>query len=127
MEYFMGVIHKFIGKDGDFRWDGVNFEKYEEGGAKSATKQVVLGPNDDAKNYAIRYYELEVGGQSSFDVHKHDHGVMVLRGKGRILLGWEVHEISFGDVIYIPPHEDHQFENTGDEPFGFICVVPPKE
>jgi hypothetical protein len=30
----------------------------------------------------------------------------------------------FGDVIYVPGDQVHQFRNTGDEPFGFFCVIP---
>jgi quercetin dioxygenase-like cupin family protein len=123
----MGVIHKFTGQGGNFQWDGVTFEQYQRGAAINATKHVVVGPKDGAKNYSIRYFEVAPGGQTSFDNHKHDHGVVVLRGKGEVLLGSEVHEISFGDVIYISPYEEHQFVNTGDEPLGFLCVIPPKE
>ncbi len=123
----MGVIHRFIGKESNFKWEGVTFEEYKSGGGINVTKQVVVGAKEGAQNYAIRYYEVAPGGKTSFDNHKHDHGVMVLRGKGQVLLGREVHEISFGDVIYISPFEQHQFINTGDEPFGFLCVIPPKE
>jgi quercetin dioxygenase-like cupin family protein len=27
-------------------------------------------------------------------------------------------------VLYIPGDEIHQFYTAGDEPFGFLCVVP---
>mgnify|MGYP000620955464 CR=1 FL=1 len=29
-----------------------------------------------------------------------------------------------GEFAFVPPHETHQFRNTGDEPFVFICAVP---
>jgi quercetin dioxygenase-like cupin family protein len=44
-----------------------------------------------------------------------------------VRLGKEKYDIGFGDVIYIAPNEDHQFENNCDEPLGFICVIPPKK
>jgi len=52
---------------------------------------------------------------------------VILKGRARVLLGWEVHEVEPGDVVYIPQNEQHQFENTGDEPFGFLCVIPSKQ
>jgi len=48
-------------------------------------------------------------------------------GPSCLLLGEKETEISFGDVVYVPPNEIHQFKNAGDEPFGFICVIPDKD
>ena len=27
-------------------------------------------------------------------------------------------------AVFVPGNEQHQWVNTGNEPFGFICVVP---
>jgi oxalate decarboxylase/phosphoglucose isomerase-like protein (cupin superfamily) len=35
--------------------------------------------------------------------------------------------VEAGDIVYIPQNEQHQFENIGDEPLGFLCVIPSKE
>ena len=32
--------------------------------------------------------------------------------------------IAYGDFAYIPAGEEHGFENTGDKPVRFICVIP---
>lgn len=123
----MGVLHRFIGKDGSFEWEGVPVENYEKGGAVGGTRRVLIGSRDGAANFGLRYYEVAPGGQSSFDRHGHDHGVYILRGKALVLMGAEVVEVGAGDVLYIPPDEQHQFENTGDEPLGFLCAVPPRD
>jgi len=47
-------------------------------------------------------------------------------GHARARLGSEIVEVQAGDVRYIPPMELHQFENIGEEPFGFLCVIPNK-
>lgn len=120
----MGVVHRFIGKDGAFAWAGVEVETYDQGGAMGGSKQVLLGSRDGSVNFGLRYFEIEPGGQSSFDQHKHDHGVYILRGKARVILGRDVVEVGVGDVVYIPPNEEHQFENIGGEPLGFLCAVP---
>jgi mannose-6-phosphate isomerase-like protein (cupin superfamily) len=52
---------------------------------------------------------------------------MILRGQGKVRLGDEEHTIGFGDVVYISPFDKHQFKNSGEEPLGFICVIPPKD
>ena len=88
---------------------------------------MVIGPEDGANNFSVRYFEIEPGGQSSFDRHDHDHGIYILRGRAKVLIGWDVHDVSPGDVVYIAPNEQHQFESVGKEPLGFLCVVPPKD
>jgi quercetin dioxygenase-like cupin family protein len=50
----------------------------------------------------------------------------VLHGRGRVRLGAEEHVIGAGDVVYVAPHEPHAFEASGDEPLGFLCVVPAR-
>ncbi len=124
----MGVVHKYKG-DGQsaHEWENVEMEPYSAGGAVGGSVRVVIGPNDGAHNFAVRYFEIEPGGQSSFDRHEHDHGVYILKGRARVLMGWDVHEVGPGDVVYIEPNEQHQFESIGEGPLGFLCVVPPRE
>ncbi|MEE9220803.1 MAG: cupin domain-containing protein [candidate division NC10 bacterium] len=124
----MGTVHKQIGKDGNFEWEGIEIEPYQGGGASEGScRHVIIGPTDGAQNFAMRYFEIPPGGQSSFEHHLHDQGIMIMKGRARVLLGWEIHEIGPGDVIYIPQHEQHQFESISDEPLGFLCVIPSKE
>ncbi len=79
------------------------------------------------QNFSIRYFEIPPRGQSSFEHHLHDHGVIILKGRARVLLGWEVYKVGPGDAIYIPQNEQHQLKNIADEPLGFLCVNPSKE
>ncbi|MFQ6115333.1 MAG: cupin domain-containing protein [bacterium] len=123
----MGVIHKLRQENGNLHWEGVSIKEYPDDQSKHVTKQEMVGPQDGANHFAMRYFEVAPGGCTSLDVHKHDHGVMILRGNGKVLLGEESYEIGFGDAVYVPPYEKHQFVNTGDEPLGFLCVSPPKE
>ena len=123
----MGVLHRFTGEKDNYSWDGVEVEAYDADGAVGGSRQVVIGKRDGAVNFAVRYYEIAPGGRTSFDRHEHDHGVYVLSGSARALTGCDVYEIGPGDILYIPPNEQHQFENTGDDPFSFLCAVPPRD
>ena len=87
----------------------------------------LIGPAEGAPNFAVRYFEVQPGGCTSLDQHDHDHGVLVLRGRGEVLLGQQVTELSFGDAVYVSPREVHQFRCIGDEPLGFLCVIPALE
>lgn len=121
----MGTIHKFQEKD--FNWEGVVAKIYDSQAMRGASVRWLIGGDEKAPYFAMRYFEVEPGGWTVLDRHAHDHGVIILRGKGKVLLGEKETEISFGDVVYVPPNEIHQFKNIGDEPFGFICVIPSKD
>lgn len=123
----MSVIHKFRGDDDTFDWDGVSKESYPNDRARQVSKRDLIDAGDGSKNFGIRYFEIAPGGHTSLDEHAHDHGIVVVRGRGTVLLGDKKHDIGFGDAIYISPYEKHQFQNDFDEPLGILCVIPPKE
>ena len=123
----MGILRRHIGKGGKDEWEGVPVEQYEDGGVVLGTKRVLIGSQDGAAHFNLRYFEIPPGGKSSLDRHAHDHGVYILKGKTRVLMGKETVEAGVGDVIYISSDEPHQFENIGDEPLGFLCAVPPRD
>ena len=121
----MGVIHRY---EDQFDWEGVSLGRYPpEKDIKGVSVRWLIGPSEKAPNFALRYFEIEPGGWTSLDQHAHDHGVMILRGHGQVLLSEEEFEVTFGDVVYIPPDEVHQLKSTGNEPFGFLCVIPVME
>ncbi len=125
----MGVIHRF-GKveSGELRWDSIPVRSYgpENSGADHATRQILIGTDENSPNFHIRYFAVQPGGHTSLDQHPHDHGVYVLHGCARLRLDEDEHELNMGDVVYIPGNEVHQFFTLGEEPFGFLCVVPAK-
>ena len=119
----MGVVHTFNATKGPFRWDGVEVKQYEEGPSTGVTRQILIGEKEGSANFIIRYFELPPGTSSAYHTHSHEHGVVVLRGRGRVRIGDHEQAIAFGDVVYFPPDEIHQFANAGDEPFGFTCTI----
>jgi quercetin dioxygenase-like cupin family protein len=120
----MGVIHRYKGQ---FDWEGVSLGHYPpEKEMKGVSVRWLIGPAEEAPHFALRYFEVEPGGWTSLDQHAHDHGVVIMRGRGQVLLGEEEFEVAFGDVVYVPPNEVHQFKNIGDGPLGFLCVVPAR-
>jgi quercetin dioxygenase-like cupin family protein len=109
---------------GDFRWDDVEVLAYKpEGSAPFAgiTRQVLFEHEGLAAQ--LRYFEIEPGGHSTLERHEHVHGVVVLRGHGRCLVGDQIHEIGPHDLITVPPMTWHQFRAAEDGPLGFLCLV----
>lgn len=123
----MGIIHKFSGDEARFDWQGVKAESYTSGEVKGVTKRVLVGPEEGAPYFVMRYFEVRPGGWTMLHEHPHDHGVLILKGKGEVTLNGKKQEVSRGDVIYVSPNERHQFKNTGNEIFGFICVIPNRK
>lgn len=111
-----------------FRWDGVGLREYkaEEGDHfRAVTRQTLLGESEGQEDlsFVTRYFEVEPGGFSSLERHEHPHAVVVIRGRGRVVLDDRVRAIEPFDCVYVAPGEVHRFRATGDEPLGFLCVV----
>jgi len=123
----MGSIHRFVGHEGDLNWERQETVSYGEAeGAKAASMKWIIGWFEETAYVAMRYVQIEPGGWSSLEQHDHDHSVFVLRGQGKVRHGDAETDIAYRDVVYIPPNELHQFISTGDEPLGFLCVIPNK-
>lgn len=122
----MGVIHRFNGMSGGWDWEGVPVHNYgpERPGV---TVRRFISRQDGSNNLEARYFELEPGATSNFESHNYEHAVLVLRGRGSVRLGDEIHPIQFGDAIFVPSDEIHQFRAADDEELGFLCTVLDKE
>lgn len=120
----MGVVHRFVGDDGAFDWEGIPATSYDADDVVGATKRVLIGPGEGAPNYRLRYFRVEPGGNTSLDQHAHDHGVFILHGRAVVRLGDREVVVGPRDVVYVPGEEVHQFRAEGEEPLGFLCVVP---
>lgn len=113
-----------------FRWEGIESQAYkfslgeERGfGWRGVTRFVIGGPPEAPCRFQLRYFELAPGGYSSLEKHQHIHFIIVLRGRGKALVGQEVFEVTPFDVVYVPPEVPHRWINDSDEPFGFLCPV----
>jgi quercetin dioxygenase-like cupin family protein len=125
----MSVIQRFTSiASGEMRWENIMVRAYgpENSTALDATRQILIGNDEGSPHFHMRYFAVQPGGYTSLDQHEHDHGVYVLHGQARLRLGEEEHEVSAGDVIYISGNEVHQFVASGEDAFGFLCVVPAK-
>jgi quercetin dioxygenase-like cupin family protein len=106
-----------------FRWEGVAVSPYKPGGTHFAgiTRQLLFD-GGEGLGCQLRYFELEPGGYSSLERHRHVHAIMVIRGAGRALVGNRIMELGTHDLVRVPPMTWHQFR-AGEVPFGFLCMV----
>lgn len=109
---------------GDYRWQGVELLRYKEEGSapfRDITRQVLFAPPDQASE--LRYFEIAPGGYSTLERHAHTHAVLILRGRGTVRLGDEVHAIQEHDLVTVDPMTWHQFRAAADGALGFLCLV----
>ena len=109
---------------GSFKWQGVDVLQYKQEGSapfRDVTRQVLFG--DASFPAQLRYFEVAPGGWTTLERHEHVHAVMVIRGKGRCIVGDEAHELKVNDLVSVPPLTWHQFHAAPDEPLGFLCMV----
>lgn len=109
---------------GDYRWQGVEVLRYKDEGAapfRDITRQVLFAPPDQACE--LRYFEIAPGGYSTLERHEHTHAVLILRGRGTVRLGEEVHAIAERDLVTVDPLTWHQFRADADSALGFLCLV----
>jgi quercetin dioxygenase-like cupin family protein len=116
----VGSVHR---RRPDGSWEGVARAGYPDPALAGVEKHELIGPADGADAYRVRYFHVPAGGRTALERHAHDHGVVIERGRARVTLGDERHELGPGDVVYVAGDELHCFEALGDEPLGFICVV----
>lgn len=93
---------------------------------KDTTIQVLIS-SQEGPNFALRKFSMKSGGGMPRHTNEVEHEQYVLRGEATITIGDETHHVRTGDVVFIPAGVIHSYENIGDEPFEFLCIVPNKE
>ena len=93
---------------------------------KDTTIQVLIS-SQEGPNFALRKFSMQKGGGMPRHTNTLEHEQYVLRGEATITIGEETHHVKAGDVVFIPEGVIHSYENTGEEPFEFLCIIPNKE
>lgn len=115
----------FYKHKGDFKWSGVKDEPYKTKGAdwSNIIRRVLIGAHGESTKFHVRYFEISPQGHSSLELHRHEHVVICVKGKGVVLTGRTKRAMGFMDTVYISPDTVHQLLNPYNEPFGFLCIV----
>lgn len=114
-------------KNNHFTWEGIERKPYKTDSTlfKNIDRFSLLGeaPDEHELNMQTRYFEIQPGGYSSLELHRHPHSVVIIRGCGSLVLGDEVFSIDLHDVIYVSPETVHQFLADRGDFLGFLCIV----
>ncbi len=93
-------------------------------GAAGARMRMLIGPDDGAKTFHMRHFEVEPGGHTPQHQHDYEHEILVLEGQGVARGEQGERPLKAGHVVWVPASEKHQFHNTGPQPLQFICLIP---
>jgi quercetin dioxygenase-like cupin family protein len=93
---------------------------------QDTTIQVLIS-SQEGPNFAMRKFSMKPGGGMPLHTNTVEHEQYVLGGRARIGIGEDEYEVQGGDVVFIPEGIPHFYENIGDEPFEFLCIIPNKE
>ena len=108
-------VRPFAPEGDDFRWAAVELLRYKEEGTapfRDVTRQTLLRRPD--MHCELRYFEVAPDGHSTLERHVHAHAVMVLRGRGAVLVGTDVFPLKALDLVTVPPSTWHQFRAAAE-------------
>jgi len=107
-----------------FHYSEVKVEEAREEGASKLKVRWLITKDTGAPNFAMRLFEMEPGGHSPLHSHPWEHEVFILEGEGTVVGLEGERKFKPGDVIFVPPKEEHQFRNDGKQTVKFLCLVP---
>ncbi len=122
----MSAVHHFNGQPAKdlFTWESIDRKIFTTEEVKGVIKNVLVGPQDGAPNFIIRFFQVPVGGSTFNHAHPHEHGIVILHGKARIEIEEQTFELTPYDSVFVSGDDHHQIKNVGDTSLGFICVIP---
>jgi mannose-6-phosphate isomerase-like protein (cupin superfamily) len=91
-------------------------------GAKENIKITTLGQEQSVSHHVVQVRDRETP-----HVHKlHDGTVVMVKGRGYLMMDNRRIDLSAGDIAYIPRGAVHYFVNTAGEPaVAFVVFSPP--
>jgi len=101
-------------------------EAVEMDEAKGVKVRWLISDKDNAKNFAMRLFEVQPGGYSPYHIHDWEHEVFVLEGEGEAKIDEKSYSIKKDSVVFVEPGQEHTFKNTGDSLLKFLCLIPYK-
>lgn len=106
------------------KYSEISMDDVSMDGVKDTLKANVIGKPEGWPDHTLRVFRIGPGGNTPHHQHDWEHINYVIKGHGTLRIGDEVHELSEKDFAFVPPNTMHQFSNSSDEDFEFICIVP---
>lgn len=103
------------------------FQPVEAEGAASCRIAELITAATGAPTFAMRQFEVDLGGHTPYHAHPWEHEVYILAGEGHVATEAGPRPFQAGDAVFIPRLEKHAFHNSGRELLRFLCLIPVSE
>lgn len=90
----------------------------------NAAMKVLIGAKEGWADYVMRIVELGPDGHSPRHKHPWPHINYMVEGSGILLIDGDEHPVKEGGYAFVPAGVEHQYRNSGQGMFRFICIVP---
>jgi quercetin dioxygenase-like cupin family protein len=107
----MAVVRSFTDAEAKPVLDGVSM-------------RMVIGPDQGAPVFNMRIFDVQPGAATPFHQHWWEHEVFVLEGTANLKLHDKLVPLKSGSAVLVGRNEMHQFVNSGNTLFRFMCLVP---
>ena len=97
---------------------------FDSEAARGIAARVVIGKNDQAKNFYMRVFTISPGGHTPKHSHDWEHEMFIHAGDGEVYGNGQWNQIKSGNVVFIPANEEHQLRNTREDKLVVVCLVP---
>jgi len=105
-------------------YTGVQADEFGPEAPGVSIRRLIDEEFDGAPFYNLRMLEIAPGGHTPDHAHANEHENFVVEGAGEVMIEGRWHPVGEGDVIFVPPAARHQYRNTTDVTFRFLCGVP---
>lgn len=92
--------------------------------AQKSFMKVLVSDKEGWSDYVMRLLEIEEDGYTPKHDHPWPHINYITEGSGSLFLDGEEIPLEEGSFAYIPSGKVHQFKNSGNRIFKFLCIVP---
>lgn len=96
-------------------------------GAEAVTMRVLVGAEEGAPTFVMRLFEVAPGGHTPMHKHAWEHEIFVLDGEGEVVTPEARVPLKPRTAAFVAPDEMHQFVNSGNQAFRFLCLIPLQE
>ena len=91
---------------------------------RNAAMKVLIGEKEGWGDHVMRIIELGPEGYSPRHKHPWPHINFMVEGTGTLYVDGHEHTVGPGAYAFVPANAEHQFKNSGQGLFRFICIVP---
>jgi len=97
---------------------------FETDAIKGVSGRVVIGNKTGANNFCMRVFEFSPDGYTPKHSHDWEHELFFHSGSGEVYGNGQWNPVQAGSVVFIPPNEEHQIRNSGQDLLVAVCLIP---